>query len=127
MRRPGTILLLLLIPLTSFAAATPASAVTPAQEEAALLLAWEKAQLADSRTKLLQHTGPRTYQFKTERFPYEGALEVKNIVIQTSAAAADYASGTVEVQLDQPNSMLREQYPVSFPAWSVDNYMMKDT
>ena len=126
MRRLATTLLLLPTPLMSLGA-DPAPALTPAQDEAALLLAWEKAQLADSRTKLLQHTGPRAYQFKTERFPYEGALEVKNIVIQTSPAAADYVSGTIEVKLDQPNSVLHEQYPVSFPAWSADNYMMKDT
>ena len=118
----STLLLLLLFPVASFAAPAP----TPAEDEAALLLAWEKAQLADPRTKLLEHTAPRSYRFKTERFPYEGSLEVRNIVIQTSPADADYVSGTLEVTLDQPNSTLREQFPTSFPAWSVSNYMMKD-
>ena len=42
MRRLATTLLLLLTPLISLGA-DPAPALTPAQDEAALLLAWEKA------------------------------------------------------------------------------------
>src|SRR5262245_45165794 len=120
MKKLVTLLLLLLFPLVSLAA----SAATPAEDEAALLLAWEKAQLADPKTQVLEHTAPRKYRFTTERFPYEGSLEVKNIVIQESSP--EYVSGTVEVVLDQPNSVLREQFPASFPAWSLSNYMMKD-
>lgn len=107
-------------------AVNPAAAQETAMpSEASLIAAWEDIQKNDSKTVTFEKTGEGTYRFATERFPYEGGLNVLNITIEplSGSVMGESYYGVIEVELtDLPEDFFRK-YAYSYSAWQKNNYL----
>jgi hypothetical protein len=115
------------IALVLFCIFFPASLFAAPTEES-LLEAWENIQKKDPKTIIFEKISSGRYRFKTERFPFDGELEVLNITIDERMGAYDYGyiMGVVEVELlDLPEDFL-EKYSYSYSAWLQKNILYYD-
>jgi hypothetical protein len=96
--------------------------------EESLIEAWENIQKKDPKTIIFEKISTGHYRFKTERFPFDGELEVLNITIDERMGDYDYGyiMGVVEVELlDLPEDFL-EKYSYSYSAWLQRNILYYD-
>jgi hypothetical protein len=96
--------------------------------EAGLLAAWEQSQKADPRTVKFEKVKDRQYHFATKRFPFDGDLFVRNIVIDDYSAVNQHgiSMGTIEVELQGATDDFYRTYARSYQQWSVTNTLYWD-
>lgn len=120
MKKPQFALLLLCIISPMLA-----SCCFAAPTEGSLLGAWESMQRDDPQTVLFKKTGESLYQFKTDRFPFDGQLRVLNVTVDERAGVYGDGCmlGVIEVELiDLPEDFL-EKYSYSYSVWQTNNIL----
>lgn len=99
-----------------------------APTEKSLLRAWESMQRNDSEVLIFEKTEESLYNFKTERFPFDGQVRILNITIDDRMGEYEYGSilGVIEVELvDLPEDFL-EKYSYSYSVWESNNTLYYD-
>ena len=96
--------------------------------EVGLLAAWELAQKSDASTTKFEKIKDRQYHFATKRFPFDGDLLVRNVVIEdySSVNQNGIGMGTVEVELQGATDELYRTYARSYSQWNVFNTLYWD-
>src|SRR5262249_47827609 len=79
-------------------------------------------------TTKLEKTKDREYHFATKRFPFDGELLVRNVVIEDYPAFDKDAisTGTVEVELQGVTSDFHRTFATSYANWSRSNTLYWD-
>jgi hypothetical protein len=110
------------IPLMLLLASFGASAYGQ-KTEAGLLAAWEQAQRSDSKTTRFEKLKDREYRFATSRFPFDGQLVVRNLVIDDfpQVETEGISTGTVEVELQGVTQDFYRTFGVSYARWNQSN------
>jgi hypothetical protein len=105
-----------------------AAALRAQKTEAGLLAAWEQAQKSDASTAKFEKIRDRQYHFATRRFPFDGDLLVRNVVIEdySSVNQNGIGMGTVEVELQGATDELYRTYARSYSQWNVLNTLYWD-
>jgi hypothetical protein len=96
--------------------------------EESLIEVWESFQKEDPKTIIFEKLSKNRYHFKTERFPFDGELEILNITVdeQTSSFEGGFVLGVIEVELlNLPEDFL-EKYSYSYSAWIQNNILYYD-
>jgi hypothetical protein len=93
------------------------SAEGPTRE--GLVAAWEANLRADSQTTRLEAIGGGRYAFATERFPFDGTLEIVEVVIDDRSADAPFGMvvGHVAVELIGVDDDFRKRHATSLGLW----------
>jgi hypothetical protein len=106
---------------------TPPAALAQ-KTDAGLITAWEQAQKSDPSTIKFEKTKDRQYHFATKRFPFDGELLVRNVVVEDfSAVNQDGVSmGTVEVELQGATDDFYRTYARSYTQWNMSNTLYWD-
>jgi hypothetical protein len=94
--------------------------------EAGLLEAWEAAQRRDPKTAVFEKTGDRVYRFKTERFPYDGKIQILNLSVTDYGAGVGEEGlggviGAVELELEGVTEEFQRKFATSYSAWDQGN------
>ncbi|HTT32984.1 MAG TPA: hypothetical protein VMH48_05235 [Methylomirabilota bacterium] len=91
--------------------------------EAGLLSTWEQAQKSDPNTVKFEKVKDREYHFATKRFPFDGELLVRNVVIEDYPAVNQdgVSMGTVEVELQGVGEEFHRTFAMSYGQWSMSN------
>lgn len=95
-------------------------------ERAALLDAWERAQIADPKTLRFERAGPGRYRFATGYFPFDGELIVLDVRLAPEDAATSLRHGTVEVALADVTEEFYERHVTAVAAWHETHYFVFD-
>ena len=93
-----------------------------------LITAWENQQKTDPNTLAFEEISPNIYRFKTERFPFDGELNILNVTVdeQMSGFEGGFTMGIVEIELvDLPEDFLKK-YAYSYSTWSQSNILYYD-
>ena len=96
--------------------------------EAGLLATWEQAQKSDASTTKFEKIKDRQYHFATRRFPFDGDLLVRNVVIEdySSVNQNGIGMGTVEVELQGATDEFYRTYARSYSQWNLSNTLYWD-
>jgi hypothetical protein len=109
---------LALIPAILFSAPT----------EQSLIAAWENQQRNDPNTLVFENISPDIYHFKTERFPFDGELQILNVTVDEQIFGFDGSviMGIIEPELlDLPEDFSRK-YSYSYSSWLQNNILYYD-
>lgn len=111
--------------LVLFAAQAIAAEGTKPPSEDSLISAWEDIQTNDPKTLIFEKTGDGTYHFATERFPYDGGLNVLNVTIEAlpGTVMGESYYGVIEVELTDLPEDFFSKYAYSHSAWQKNNYL----
>lgn len=112
-----------------FLGAGGAPAARAQKTEAGLMAAWEQAQKSDPSTTKFEKIKDRQYHFATKRFPFDGVVLARNLVIEdySSVNQNGIEMGTVEVELQGPTDEFYRTYARSYSQWNVSNTLYWDT
>jgi hypothetical protein len=106
------------------------SAVAAAQapDRDGLLAAWEASVRDDPATLRFDPLGDGRYRYVTERFPFDGTLEVTEVVIDDRGADGPFGvvTGHVAVQLEGVDDDFRRRHATSLGVWQSGHTMMWD-
>jgi len=98
--------------------------------EAGLIAAWEQEQKSDPTTIKFEKTKDRQYHFSTKRFPFDGVLLVRNVVLEDYPAFDSdrdrISVGTVEVELQGVNEEFHRTFAASYGKWITGNTLHWD-
>lgn len=96
--------------------------------EAALVAAWEQEQKSDPTTIKFEKTKDRQYHFSTKRFPFDGELIVRNVVLEDYPGVNQdgISTGTVEVELQGVNEEFHRTFAASYGKWITGNTLYWD-
>lgn len=91
--------------------------------EAGLIAAWEQEQKSDPTTIKFEKTKDRQYHFSTKRFPFDGELLVRNVVLENYPGVNQdgISTGTVEVELQGVTDDFHRTFATSYANWSTGN------
>lgn len=98
--------------------------------EAGLIAAWEQEQKSDPTTIKFEKTKDRQYHFATKRFPFDGELLVRNVVLEDYPGFNNeegISVGTVEVELQGVNEEFHRTFAASFGKWLAGNTLHWDS
>jgi hypothetical protein len=123
MQRISFIFVLVVLSVLNWAPAARAQ-----NSEGGLIAAWEQAQKSDPTTVKFEKIKDRQYNFTTKRFPFDGVLLVRNVVIEDySAVNQDGVSmGTVEVELQGTSDDFHRTFARSYAQWNMSNSLYWD-
>ncbi len=96
--------------------------------EDSLIQAWETVQKSDPKVVTFEKLGDRKYKFKTEYFPFDGELRIKDAIVGDSGGgmAGDYFMGIIQVELLGFSKDKIEQYNYRYSMWAVNNNLYFD-
>lgn len=96
--------------------------------EAGLIAAWEQEQKSDLTTIKFEKTKDRQYHFSTKRFPFDGELLVRNVVLEDYPGVNQdgISTGTVEVELQGVNEEFHRTFAASYGKWITGNTLYWD-
>ncbi|HYL84775.1 MAG TPA: hypothetical protein VE263_11115 [Candidatus Angelobacter sp.] len=96
--------------------------------ESGLLAAWEQQQKSDASTAKFEKVKDRQYHFATKRFPFDGNLLVRNVLIEDNSAINQYgiAMGTIEIELQGTSDDFYRTYARSYAQWNLSNTLYWD-
>lgn len=96
--------------------------------EAGLIAAWEQEQKSDPTTIKFEKTKDRQYHFSTKRFPFDGELLVRNVVLEDYPGVNQdgISTGTVEVELQGVNEEFHRTFAASYGKWITGNTLYWD-
>jgi hypothetical protein len=115
--------------LTAFLVLRFAAPGSQQKTEAGLIAAWEQEQRSDPTTITFERTKDRQYNFSTKRFPFDGELLVRNVVIEDypGVDTGGMSTGTVEVELQSVNDDFHRTFATSYAKWSMGNTLYWDS
>jgi hypothetical protein len=118
----SAILLLLAAAMTGFGAQAQPSDARDALK-VSLLERWEGAQRDDPQTLRFEGLGEGRYRFHTERFPFDGELQVVNLSVDTLDGwiTDDYRVGVVEIELKNLPEGFMQRHAYSVAQWRSRN------
>jgi len=118
--RAGVVVLLLV------SVAAVAAALVPDRD--GLLAAWETRVRDDPATLRFEPLGDGRYRFATERFPFDGILEVTEVVLDDRGAegALGVITGHVVVELEGVDDDFRRRHAMSLGLWDSGHMLMWD-
>jgi hypothetical protein len=98
------------------------------RSEEGLLAVWEQAQKNDLSTVKFEKVKDRQYHFATKRFPFDGDLLVRNVVIEDFSAVNQngISMGTVEVELQGVTDDFHRTFARSYAQWNMSNTLHWD-
>ena len=106
------------------------SAVAAAQgpDRDGLLSAWEASVRDDPATVRFDRLGDGRYRFATDRFPFDGTLEVTEVVIDDRGAESPFGvvTGHVAVELEGVDDDFRRRHVTSLGVWESGHTLMWD-
>jgi hypothetical protein len=93
-----------------------------------LLAAWEQVQKTDPSTIKFEKVKDHEYHFATRRFPFDGDLLVRNVLVEDFSAVNQYriSMGTVEVELQGVTDSFYRTYARSYTQWNASNTLYWD-
>jgi hypothetical protein len=96
--------------------------------EAGLIAAWEQERKSDPTTIKFEKTKDRQYHFSTKRFPFDGELLVRNVVLEDYPGVNQdgISTGTVEVELQGVTDDFHRTFGTSYAKWSTGNTLYWD-
>lgn len=96
--------------------------------ETGLIAAWEQQQKSDPTTIKFEKTKDRQYHFSTKRFPFDGELLVRNVVLEDYPGVNQdgISTGTVEVELQGVNEEFHRTFAASYGKWITGNTLYWD-
>jgi len=96
--------------------------------EAGLITAWEQEQKSDPTTIKFEKTKDRQYHFATKRFPFDGDLLVRNVLLEDypSVNQDGISTGTIEVELQDVTDDFHRTFATSYAKWSTGNTLYWD-
>lgn len=96
--------------------------------ETGLIAAWEQQQKSDPTTVKFEKTKDRQYHFSTKRFPFDGELLVRNVVLEDYPGVNQdgISTGTVEVELQGVNEEFHRTFAASYGKWITGNTLYWD-
>jgi len=96
--------------------------------EAGLIAAWAQKQKSDPTTIKFEKTKDRQYHFATKRFPFDGELLVRNVVLEDYPGVNQdgISTGTVEVELQGVNEEFHRTFAASYGKWISGNTLYWD-
>ena len=96
--------------------------------EESLIQKWEQIQKSDPKTITFTKLADHRYKFKTERFPFDGVLKVKDATVDEGEVgfAGEFVVGIVEIELVGVPSKFIEQYGRKYSIWSRNNRLYYD-
>src|SRR5690242_8564775 len=96
--------------------------------EAGLITTWEQEQKSDPTTIKFEKTKDRQYHFSTKRFPFDGELLVRNVVLEDYPGVNQdgISTGTVEVELQGVNEEFHRTFAASYGKWITGNTLYWD-
>jgi len=99
-----------------------------APTEKSLITAWENQQRNDPNTLVFEEISPNTYRFKTERFPFDGELQILNVTIdeQIFGFEGSVIMGIVEPELLDLPEDFSKKYSYSYSSWIQNNILYYD-
>lgn len=97
--------------------------------EAGLIAAWEQEQKSDPATIKFEKTKDRQYHFSTKRFPFDGELLVRNVVLEDYPVFNEdgISVGTVEVELQGVTNEFHRTFATSYGKWLSGNTLHWDS
>src|SRR5215472_10857444 len=97
--------------------------------EAGLIAAWAQRQKSDPTTIKFEKTKDRQYHFATKRFPFDGELLVRNVVLEDYPGVNQdgISTGTVEVELQGVNEEFHRTFAASYGKWITGNTLYWDS
>ncbi len=96
--------------------------------EDSLIQAWETLQKSDPKVVTLEKLSDRRYKFKTDYFPFEGELRIKDAIVGETGGgmANEYLMGIVQVELEGfPKDKIQEQN-YRYSMWAANNNLYFD-
>ena len=106
-----------------------AAAVTEAPDRDSLLVAWEELQRTDAQTRRFERLDDGRYSFKTERFPFDGTLQVLEVVVDDRLAEGPMSGptvGHVSVEFEGVDDEFKRRYATSMGLWHSTNVLYWD-
>jgi hypothetical protein len=96
--------------------------------EVGLIAAWEQAQKADPSTTKFEKIKDRDYHFATKRFPFDGELLVRNVVMEDFPGLSQDGNsiGTLEVELQGTTDDFHRTFARSYAQWNMSNTLYWD-
>lgn len=96
--------------------------------EPGLIAAWEQEQKSDPTTIKFEKTKDRQYHFSTKRFPFDGELLVRNVVLEDYPGVNQdgISTGTVEIELQGVNEEFHRTFAASYGKWITGNTLYWD-
>lgn len=93
-----------------------------------LIQAWEKIQKSDPKVLKLEKLGDNHYTFKTDRFPFDGELRIKGVIMDDVGTkhATDFIFGTIQTELIGLPSNYLQQYSYNYSTWARNNTLYYD-
>lgn len=100
-----------------------------APSEKSFLKAWEEQQKSDPKTKIFERITDSRYRFKTERFPFDGELELLNVGINEQSGYETIIMGFAEVELKGVDDSFFRKFGTSYNLWAQNNslYYLNNT
>jgi len=117
-----------LLAITTLLVLFRASIADTPKTEASLVAAWEQAQKSDPTATKFEKAKDRQYHFATKRFPFDGELLVRNVVIEDFSAVNEngVSMGTVEVELQGAGEDFHRTFARSYAEWNMSNTLYWD-
>jgi len=96
--------------------------------EDSLIQAWEQLQKSDPKIVTLKKMGTRRYTFKTEYFPFDGELRIKDAIVGETGGGmvSDYFMGIIEVELVGFSKEIYKQHNYRYSMWAGNNNLYFD-
>ncbi|MEM6553366.1 MAG: hypothetical protein AAF750_14715 [Planctomycetota bacterium] len=118
----STALLWLLFPALAYAD-------TPPPSKESLIAEWEQRQIDDPLTKTFEPLGNGRYRFATERFPFDGEIQIDYATIQKWNFVEDspYFRGIIVIVLLEIDEDFREKYNTAIAQWSNRTTLLYDS
>lgn len=97
-------------------------------DRGSLLAAWEAAVQVDPQTLRFERLEDGRYAFATERFPFDGTIEVVEVVIDDRNLEGPLATATgqVVVELEGVDDEFRRRHATSLGIWETGNTLFWD-
>jgi hypothetical protein len=112
----------------AFSLAFGGSVLWAQPSEDSLIQAWEALQKSDPKIATLEKLGDRRYKFKTEYFPFDGELRIKDAIVGDTGGglASDYFMGIIEVELAGFSKKIIQQHSHRYSMWAGNNNLYFD-
>lgn len=97
-------------------------------DRGSLLAAWEESVRTDPQTTRFERLDDGRYAFATERFPFEGQLEVIEVVVDDRSLEGPMgtAVGQVVVELEGVDEGFRQRHATSIGLWQSGSSLVWD-
>ena len=96
--------------------------------EESLIQAWEQIQKSDPKTISFSKLSDRRYKFKTERYPFDGVLKIKDATVDDMGigSESEFIVGIVDIDLVGVPKNFIQLHSRKYSIWSRNNMLHYD-